>query len=213
MAGRATTQRLRELIQRDDNRCCADCGAAQTDAERVFASLAFGAFLCGECAATHRAPPLAWLTVVRSVVHDRDGWDDAALRRVGGGNACCNALHEAFVPPAWARLKPSPDAPRAARARWARAKYVERLFLLPGLARDADAAAFGGAVDLLALPTRLVDCFAVVGVCGELAPPLRAPGALARLATVDAVRCAPRVLDCHPDAARSSSRDVRADAA
>ena len=188
---------LRSLIQRKDNRQCADCAVALTDLTAVFCSMRFGSFLCVECASVHRSFG-THVTRVKSVVHDN--WTAEDIAQVDGGNRLCNTVYEHCVPRSWAHLKPVPGAERDEREHWIASKYISRLFLLPNVALDPSDRTRGRA-DPLKLPIRLIDAFVTVGA-QELAPH---SGSLADASPED-VRLVPRVLDCFPRAEAEPSR-------
>ena len=104
------------------NDVCAECGAREPD----WAVINFGILICVECSGVHRSLG-THISRVRSLTLDR--WTpEAVLLLTQLGNAHHNAVYEAALPPG---AKPPPQAPRAARDEFIRAKYERHAFVAP----------------------------------------------------------------------------------
>lgn len=123
------TRRVLEILNRPENRFCADC----RDEEPLWASINLGIFICLECSGIHRSLGVH-ISKVRSV--DLDRWDEpmaAAMAEMG--NEASNAVYEAELP---ANRAPNAHTSRAEKEWFIRAKYSFKQFCAGG-AGDAAA--------------------------------------------------------------------------
>ena len=102
---------------------CADCGSR----ELTWASINLGILLCIECSGVHRSMG-SHISKVRSILLDK--LDPVSIEVIKAmGNAASNRIWEPALASqeGWAKLVP--DAPRALREQFIRAKYqVSRVF-------------------------------------------------------------------------------------
>ncbi|KAJ7322080.1 hypothetical protein JRQ81_018367 [Phrynocephalus forsythii] len=104
------------------NSFCVDCDAPNPD----WASLNLGALICIECSGIHRNLG-THLSRVRSL--DLDDWPlELVMVMTAMGNALANAIWEGALEN---YPRPSPDSCREEKERWIRAKYEQKLFLVP----------------------------------------------------------------------------------
>ncbi|KAG1944311.1 arf-GAP with GTPase, ANK repeat and PH domain-containing protein [Pimephales promelas] len=104
------------------NSFCADCDAPNPD----WASLNLGALICIECSGMHRNLG-THLSRVRSL--DLDDWPvELSMVMTAIGNAMANSVWEGCVEE---YTKPGVDSTREEKERWIRAKYEQKLFLVP----------------------------------------------------------------------------------
>ncbi|CAM9451883.1 unnamed protein product, partial [Ectocarpus sp. 12 AP-2014] len=116
--------RLRSLLERQENIVCADCTAKLP----TWASVNTGVFLCTQCAGCHRSLGVH-ISKVLSV--QLDDWTKAQVEFMAGmGNEMANSFLEYHVPSTW--LKPSHLEPRDYRDAYIKAKYQSRLFEFRG---------------------------------------------------------------------------------
>ncbi|CAM9934475.1 unnamed protein product, partial [Ectocarpus sp. 4 AP-2014] len=116
--------RLRSLLEREENIVCADCTAKLP----TWASVNTGVFLCTQCAGCHRSLGVH-ISKVLSV--QLDDWTKAQVEFMAGmGNEMANSFLEYHVPSTW--LKPSHLEPRDYRDAYIKAKYQSRLFEFRG---------------------------------------------------------------------------------
>ncbi|KAJ1259860.1 hypothetical protein BS78_10G188400 [Paspalum vaginatum] len=128
-SGRAASDKmtkLRELLQKSDNRVCADCSAP----DPKWASANIGVFICLKCSGVHRSLG-THVSKVLSVTLDQ--WTDDEINSMTevGGNSYANAIYEAFLPEGY--HKPHPDSSQEERADFIRSKYEFQEFLKPSL--------------------------------------------------------------------------------
>ncbi|XP_068654066.1 ADP-ribosylation factor GTPase-activating protein AGD12-like [Aristolochia californica] len=119
-------RRLRELMQRNDNRMCADCGAP----DPKWASANIGVFICLKCCGVHRSLG-THISKVLSVTLDEWSDDEIDAMFEVGGNSSANAIYEAYIPKGF--LKPRPDSSHEDRLKFVRSKYELQEFLKPSL--------------------------------------------------------------------------------
>ncbi|XP_038643508.1 arf-GAP with GTPase, ANK repeat and PH domain-containing protein 1 isoform X4 [Scyliorhinus canicula] len=113
---------LQSIRNSRGNSHCVDCEALNPD----WASLNLGALMCIECSGIHRNLG-THLSRVRSL--DLDDWPLELIRVMSSiGNEVANGIWEGS---AQGRSKPSPDSTREEKERWIRAKYKQKLFLVP----------------------------------------------------------------------------------
>ncbi|XP_020523914.1 ADP-ribosylation factor GTPase-activating protein AGD12 isoform X2 [Amborella trichopoda] len=119
-------RRLKELLLKDDNRTCADCGAP----EPKWASANIGVFICLKCCGVHRSLG-THISKVLSV--SLDDWTDDQIDSMieVGGNSSANAIYEASIPAGFS--KPGPDSGYEERSHFIRSKYELQEFLKPSL--------------------------------------------------------------------------------
>ncbi|XP_072858722.2 arf-GAP with GTPase, ANK repeat and PH domain-containing protein 3 isoform X1 [Pogona vitticeps] len=104
------------------NSFCVDCDAPNPD----WASLNLGALICIECSGIHRNLG-THLSRVRSL--DLDDWPlELVMVMTAIGNALANSVWEGAVE---SYPRPGPDSCREEKERWIRAKYEQKLFLVP----------------------------------------------------------------------------------
>lgn len=128
-SGRAAsdmTRKLRELLQKSDNRICADCSAP----DPKWASANIGVFICLKCSGVHRSLG-THVSKVLSVTLDQWADDEINSMIEVGGNSYANAIYEAFLPEGY--HKPHPDSSQEERADFIRSKYELQEFLKPSL--------------------------------------------------------------------------------
>ncbi|CAE7463653.1 AGD5 [Symbiodinium sp. CCMP2456] len=124
---------LKELLQRPENRTCADCG------ERAprWCSISLGVIICAECAGLHRKLG-THISFVQSLSLDalKDEWVQQLLAR---GNAAGAERFEASLPGSWTKpeaLSSGGDRIDPASAyhleQYIRAKYEHKLFTTEG---------------------------------------------------------------------------------
>ncbi|XP_042328161.1 arf-GAP with GTPase, ANK repeat and PH domain-containing protein 3 [Sceloporus undulatus] len=104
------------------NSFCVDCDAPNPD----WASLNLGALICIECSGIHRNLG-THLSRVRSL--DLDDWPlELVMVMTAIGNTVANSVWEGAVEN---YPHPGPDSSREEKERWIRAKYEQKLFLVP----------------------------------------------------------------------------------
>jgi len=112
---------------------CADCGCADPD----WASLNLAVLLCQRCAGAHRRLGAA-VSAVRSLNLDEDAWTPSVCALFAAlGNDAANAAWASSAEEAAEAL--TPQASMESRLEAVRAKYVDRLHVLPALAQEAAA--------------------------------------------------------------------------
>lgn len=109
------------LMNRPENRWCADCGAT---ASPPWASVSFGVFLCIGCAGIHRSLGVH-VSKVRSLTLDSLTEGELNTLRQGG-NAKGNAFFEASLPEDFARPV---TTDRTRLVAFVRAKYVAKAYV------------------------------------------------------------------------------------
>uniref|UniRef100_A0A8C9THR3 Arf-GAP with GTPase, ANK repeat and PH domain-containing protein 3 n=1 Tax=Scleropages formosus TaxID=113540 RepID=A0A8C9THR3_SCLFO len=104
------------------NSFCVDCDSPNPD----WASLNLGALICIECSGIHRNLG-THLSRVRSL--DLDDWPvELSMVMTAIGNAMANSVWEGALD---GYTKPGTDSSREEKERWIRAKYEQKLFLVP----------------------------------------------------------------------------------
>ncbi|KAM8794261.1 arf-GAP with coiled-coil, ANK repeat and PH domain-containing protein 1 [Eudromia elegans] len=124
---------LAQVLAREGNGACADCGGA----EPRWASVNLGVTLCIECSGIHRGLGVH-LSKVRSLT--LDSWEPELVKLLCAlGNRTLNGIYEARAGELGAR-RPPPGCARAQREAWIRAKYVHKRFVtqLPGAGPGPD---------------------------------------------------------------------------
>ncbi|TYH47554.1 hypothetical protein ES332_D10G005100v1 [Gossypium tomentosum] len=119
-------RRLRNLVNKSDNRICADCGAPDSR----WASSNIGVFICLKCCDVHRSLG-THISKVLSVTLDE--WSNEQIDAMSevGGNSAANAIYEAYIPEGFS--KPGPDAGIEERKRFIRSKYELQEFMKSSL--------------------------------------------------------------------------------
>ncbi|KAG4177863.1 hypothetical protein ERO13_A10G004100v2 [Gossypium hirsutum] len=119
-------RRLRNLLNKSDNRICADCGAP----DPKWASSNIGVFICLKCCGVHRSLG-THISKVLSVTLDE--WSNEQIDAMSevGGNSAANAIYEAHIPEGFS--KPGPDAGIEERKRFIRSKYELQEFMKSSL--------------------------------------------------------------------------------
>ncbi|KAK9805408.1 hypothetical protein WJX73_002177 [Symbiochloris irregularis] len=107
---------LRQLLQRAENRACADCGSSSAAGRPTWASINTGAFICMRCAGIHRGLGVH-ISKVRSCTLDTWLPEQVAFM-AATGNGLANAYREAKLDPAQ-----RPKADSADLATFIRRKY------------------------------------------------------------------------------------------
>uniref|UniRef100_A0A4X2LLR0 ArfGAP with dual PH domains 1 n=1 Tax=Vombatus ursinus TaxID=29139 RepID=A0A4X2LLR0_VOMUR len=111
---------LLELLHRDGNQLCADCGAPDPD----WASYTLGVFICLSCSGIHRNVPN--VSKVKSV--RLDAWDEAQIEFMAcNGNHAGRAKYESKTPSFY--YKPTFSDCQLLREQWIRAKYERKEFI------------------------------------------------------------------------------------
>ncbi|XP_051046721.1 arf-GAP with GTPase, ANK repeat and PH domain-containing protein 1 isoform X4 [Phodopus roborovskii] len=113
---------LQSIRNMRGNAHCVDCDAQNPN----WASLNLGALMCIECSGIHRNLG-THLSRVRSL--DLDDWPMELIKVMSSiGNELANSVWEES---SQGRTKPSLDSTREEKERWIRAKYEQKLFLVP----------------------------------------------------------------------------------
>ncbi|KAB5554083.1 hypothetical protein PHYPO_G00046110 [Pangasianodon hypophthalmus] len=116
----ANRRRLRELLDRPGNGCCADCSAPGPE----WASFTLGVFMCQSCSGIHRSIPQ--ISRVKSVF--LDPWEKSELELMASiGNSSAKAKYEQMVPAFY--YSPTHTDCQLLREQWIRAKYERNEFI------------------------------------------------------------------------------------
>uniref|UniRef100_A0A453NLF6 Arf-GAP domain-containing protein n=1 Tax=Aegilops tauschii subsp. strangulata TaxID=200361 RepID=A0A453NLF6_AEGTS len=118
--------KLKELLQKSENRICADCSAPDPN----WASANIGVFICVKCSGVHRSVG-THISKVMSVTLDKWSDDEIDSMVEVGGNSQANAIYEAFLPEGY--RKPHPDSAQEERQKFIKSKYELQEFLEPSL--------------------------------------------------------------------------------
>ncbi|NXP13803.1 AGAP3 protein, partial [Thinocorus orbignyianus] len=122
LGSQSDAQAMQAVRTARGNSFCVDCDAPNPD----WASLNLGSLMCIECSGIHRNLG-THLSRVRSL--DLDDWPSELLMVMTAiGNALANAVWEGAVE---GYPKPTPESSREEKERWIRAKYEQKLFLVP----------------------------------------------------------------------------------
>lgn len=114
----ANTRRVLEILNRPENRKCADC----RDEDPQWASINLGIFICLECSGIHRSMG-THISKVRSV--DLDRWDESMAEGMSSvGNEKSNAIFEAELK----SPHPSAHSSRVEKDMFIKAKYEQKRF-------------------------------------------------------------------------------------
>uniref|UniRef100_M8CDC6 ADP-ribosylation factor GTPase-activating protein AGD12 n=1 Tax=Aegilops tauschii TaxID=37682 RepID=M8CDC6_AEGTA len=103
--------KLKELLQKSENRICADCSAPDPN----WASANIGVFICVKCSGVHRSVG-THISKVMSVTLDKWSDDEIDSMVEVGGNSQANAIYEAFLPEGY--RKPHPDSAQEERQKF-----------------------------------------------------------------------------------------------
>lgn len=117
-------QVLNELLQKEENKLCADC---KCEGQNEWASCNLGAFLCQECASIHRSLGVD-ISRIKSV--RLDNWEDDQVKKMAEvGNDIVNAKYEQHLPTYYKR--PTKADVEVLRQQFIRAKYERKEFMYP----------------------------------------------------------------------------------
>ncbi|GMI77445.1 ARF-GAP domain 12 [Hibiscus trionum] len=122
----AHNRRLRNILNQNDNRICADCSAP----DPKWASTNIGVFICVQCCGVHRSLG-THISKVLSVALDEWTMEEIDAMAEVGGNSAANAIYEAYIPEGYS--KPGPDASIEERQKFIKSKYEAQEFLKKGL--------------------------------------------------------------------------------
>jgi stromal membrane-associated protein len=122
----ADKRRLIALLQKRENKFCADCNAP----DPKWASANIGVFICLKCCGVHRSLGPS-ISKVLSVTLDDWSNDDIDAMIDVGGNASANSIYEAHFPDGVS--KPGPDSGHEHRSKYIRSKYEQQAFIKPSL--------------------------------------------------------------------------------
>ncbi|KAK3520220.1 hypothetical protein QTP70_019362 [Hemibagrus guttatus] len=116
----ANRRRLRELLGRPGNGCCADCLAPGPE----WASFTLGVFICQSCSGIHRSIPQ--ISRVKSVFIDP--WEKSEVELMASiGNSSAKGKYEQMVPAFY--YSPTHTDYQVLREQWIRAKYERNEFI------------------------------------------------------------------------------------
>ena len=153
---------IRILLRLIENRLCADCDQPLGETS-VSALCLFGAWICEKCANVHGQLRLC---NPKSLL---DVWSEEEVKAMqrAKNNKKVNELYERFIPEGWRKCRP--DAAFDDRLLWIRAKYENKMFILPQNKRRANSLAESTKRVPSSLPVRIVDFFLVIspGVCHQ----------------------------------------------
>ncbi|KAJ1177017.1 hypothetical protein NDU88_002283 [Pleurodeles waltl] len=111
---------LSALLQEEDNRTCADCGAKGPR----WASWNIGVFVCIRCAGIHRNLGVH-ISKVKSV--NLDQWTQEQIQCMQGmGNRKANRLYEAYLPESFRRPQTDQSVESFIREKYEKKKYLDR---------------------------------------------------------------------------------------
>lgn len=119
-------RRLKELLHKNENHTCADCGAL----DPKWASANIGVFICSKCCGVHRSLGTHISKVLSVTLDDWSSEEIDSMFEVGG-NTSANSIYEAYIPKGFS--KPSPDSSHEERLNFIRSKYERQEFLKPSL--------------------------------------------------------------------------------
>ncbi|XP_030638097.1 arf-GAP with dual PH domain-containing protein 1 [Chanos chanos] len=118
-----TTRALKDILQRQGNNYCADCGAPDPE----WGSCTLGVFICLGCSGIHRNIPD--VSKVKSLRLSR--WEESEVEFMAkNGNEAMKKIYEAAVPVYY--YKPTHKDCQILREQWIRAKYERKEFTDPG---------------------------------------------------------------------------------
>ncbi|KAL2101319.1 hypothetical protein ACEWY4_003080 [Coilia grayii] len=119
-ASETNRRQLLELLDREGNGNCVDCGVADPE----WASSTLGVFMCQSCSGLHRNIPQ--ISRVKSIL--MDPWEAEEVKFIAStGNSAAIAKYEQKIPPFY--YKPTNADCRLLREQWIKAKYERNEFM------------------------------------------------------------------------------------